>query len=264
MKEPNSPYFKNSLRRENASDTISKEERKKVGNIESPRHILIQAVHIDARSTDKEKENTQTDLFSILDKGISLADPAKVLVVDFYTSSSQAERDKIKTGGQESYAISPVDARDKATYKLKDCVGLVVVGTDDVLGVSVSLLSHQSPSFLFQSEYSESRFKEHLASRMRELVDRCDSKTVEGVIFGGKYMEGESLVHKRNYRKDYDRMVGLLKTITMNSTEVEPKIAKKSKTYHGWEDVYFCNKERKLYIIEFGEPTPRSKDHRKE
>ncbi len=73
--------------------------------------------------------------------------------VQYSDSIAFLRRLNLLHGGEDTYAFSVIDERDKFSESLCDCTGLVVAGMDKPTGKNISFLSHQDPKqFLFQKK----------------------------------------------------------------------------------------------------------------
>lgn len=177
-------------------------------------------------------------------------DMDKVQNVDFGAYPDVLDKNGFKNDGKHSYVISPVDNKDKFSKGFVNCTGLLVAGKDKNTGEDVSLLSHENPGHFLNGEKSEEIFSGDIRNRLNELKERCIDGTIDAIIVGGNYFkgnEGENFWEK--YQDDYFRSVGALSKEVLNVFNFEPIVITGPKRGTGIENVFYDNKNRRLYIM---------------
>jgi hypothetical protein len=159
----------------------------------------------------------------------------------------------------ESYVISPVDSKDKLSAKFKNCTGVIVSGKDKNSEEFISFLSHQSPEYFLSDDPEFEMFLSDLKEKAIEMKNRCIEGTVDAVILGGNYAVGDEKVDQWNdaqknktFREDYFESIQLLVDEMSGILGFEPPIitGPQISLEHGdEEDVYYDNKEKRLYIV---------------
>lgn len=165
------------------------------------------------------------------------------LAVDFYARQFTLDREGILNEGNQTFAISPVDQRDKFSEEFRNCTGLVAVGLDGVSGREISMLTHQNPSrFARRFSWRKRSFADAMRLRLLDLQQRAEAKTVDVIIVGGNYIEGG------RFADDYRNSVQILSDMVKDVLNIEPTVLSGPKLRDGDTHVYLRTQERKVYI----------------
>lgn len=162
--------------------------------------------------------------------------------VDYYENPEKLKELKFKNDGNFSYVISPIDDNDKFSSTYRNCTGVIVTGKDKETGEDISFMSHQDPSYFIGSDKKDN-FSEDLVQRLNEIRERCDDGTIDAVVIGGNYIK-ENEVFQENYVKS----IGLLSEKIYQILGFVPAVVVGPKEAGGEDDVYYDNRERKVYI----------------
>lgn len=172
--------------------------------------------------------------------------------VDYYGNPASLREGGFKTGGRESYVISPVDALNKISRSLADCTGIIAAGRDKDTDGNISLLSHQDPTFFLSASHAGRKiFLNDLEERMHELQERSMDKTIDAAIFGGR-VRGVEIWSDGNFnRRNYLESIKLLSEEIKKIFGFEPVVitGPKNKSNIDSENVYYDNNHRRLYIL---------------
>lgn len=164
--------------------------------------------------------------------------------VDYYGSRAELNKKGFSNGGDYSYVFSIVDSQNKFSDRFKDCTGLLVAGQDKITGENISFLSHQDPRYFLSLEDSRQMFIADLRQRLKELKDRCVPGTVDARIVGGN-------INKmiKRYEDKYLKSIELLSVEASAALGFEPIVVMGPKATRGDDDVFYDNKNRRLYIV---------------
>mgnify|MGYP001616859372 CR=1 FL=1 len=163
--------------------------------------------------------------------------------VDYYGNPEDLAEKKFKNAGKYSYVISPIDNSDKFSKSFLNCTGRVVTGQDKNTGEDISFLSHQDPAY-FLRETNRNVFLSDLRQRLNELKEKGAEGTVDAVIIGGNYLPNNA-----EFQKHYLESIKLLSEETLKILGFEPVVMTGPKTTPGADDVFYDNKNRRLYIM---------------
>jgi hypothetical protein len=177
--------------------------------------------------------------FTVLNKGTEN--------IDWNASKKESEEKGILSAGEYTYVISPLDEKDKRSYGLSNCTGVVVVGQDKKnTDKNLSFISHQywsklaklGPVPLLPS------FLADLNTRLSEVKERCVSGTIDAVIVGGTYFTDSV------YKKNYEDAIDVLSQNIKNAFGFEPVVitGPKINDEEKEEDILLDTKNRQLYI----------------
>ncbi|MFA6006773.1 MAG: hypothetical protein WC764_03555 [Candidatus Paceibacterota bacterium] len=173
----------------------------------------------------------------------------KLIELSFYADPKKLTEKRIKNAGEKSYVISPVDGRDKLSKEYADCTGLVVTGQDKELGVDISFLTHQNPTFFLKSDENKNKFIADLSNSLTEIKERCEPGTIDAVIFSGSYLPGISPHTGNSYQKVHDESTALITNVVKEGLGFKPSIMVEPKASHGRDDAYYENATRRLFMI---------------
>ena len=163
--------------------------------------------------------------------------------VDYYGDSRELKSQNFKNAGEYSYVISPVDETDKFSAGFKDCTGVIVTGVDKKTGQNVSFLSHEDPTHFLDGKKNKSDFIASLQERLLEIKEKSEGGTIDAVVVGGNYYRDDE-----EYLERYKKSIELLSREISKIFGFEPVIMTGPKSEYGKDDVFFDNKNRRLYI----------------
>ncbi len=158
----------------------------------------------------------------------------------------------------EEHVFSKVDSSNKYSEGYIMCTGVVAVGRDKNTGENISFVSHQYPgSFLFTGK---EKFEEELVDRLQELLLKSEEGTIDVVIVGGSYdpnFEDTNGLKNDSFTNKYVPSIKFLSRVVKDvfgfdpSVIVGPKIIRQEPPRHfgNTDDIYFDNKNRRLYIV---------------
>jgi hypothetical protein len=157
--------------------------------------------------------------------------------------------ENVKWSSYPGYIISNVSDGDKFSEGFSRCTGLVVKGTDKETGENISFLTHQAP-FAFiafkkdKSHQLSSSFKAEFDKALYQIKEKCIRGTIDAVIVGGDYFDDD-------FSKEASvESIKLLSTETNSILGFEPVVINGPKKYsYGEDDVYFDNKNGRLYFV---------------
>jgi len=153
--------------------------------------------------------------------------------VDFFADPWKLEKRGIKSAGELTYAISPVDEKPKFTENLCTCTSLIAVGKGKN-GKELSLLTHQdSTRFL---KIKRQKFINDLKGRLNELKDMCVDGTIDIVLAGG------------NINHNYAESIEFLNSLVRETFGFSPVVIAGPKDWKN-DDGYLDTFNRRFYLI---------------
>lgn len=158
--------------------------------------------------------------------------------VNYFSNVSDLNRNNFLNSGEKTYVISILDGFNKVSEGFCDCTGLVVVGLDKETGENISFLTHQDPTKFLEDKKDD--FLSHLRQRLIEVKNKCKPGTIDAVIVGGNFVGG---------RRVYLDSIELLSTEARSALGFKPVVINGPKKESGWDNVYFDNKNRRLYFF---------------
>lgn len=167
--------------------------------------------------------------------------------IDWASSKKELMKNRFLNAGERTYVISPIDNSDKFSKELSRCTGLIIAGTDKKTGENISFLSHQDPYALFIN-LKKDNFVKHLNQRLLEMKNRCRQSSVSSVIVGGRYY-GETHPEIDYVLESYPDIVKLIDLEVKKVLGIETVVANGPKIPRGFDDIYYDNKNRRLYLI---------------
>jgi hypothetical protein len=171
--------------------------------------------------------------------------------IDFSDELEDSKRKGIKSGGSETYVISPVDDLDKYSGEFYECSGVVFAGIDRTTGKNISFVSHQRPEYFLSR--NNIKFSEDLINQIRTIKERCKEGTVDAVIFGGRYAKVSNFEEqdpaRDAYIEIYLRSIEFLSKMIKDEIGFEPLVIAGPKTIPGGENVFYDNENRRLYFL---------------
>jgi hypothetical protein len=177
----------------------------------------------------------------------ALKDP-HVLNVNFLENHKVLNRKKIKNAGYQTYAISPIDSRDKVSVNHNVCIGLIVAGIKRNTRERVSFAGHQDPEGFLNGV--KKKFLDDLGKKLREMKAMCVPGTIDAVAIGGVYIKApqgfpRAAVH---FQQNYLDAIQLLSHETKEILGFEPTAANGPKTYGG-DSYLYENYTRRLNLL---------------
>src|SRR3989344_2039371 len=162
-------------------------------------------------------------------------------------------------GGIKTYVISTIDELDKFSQRFYDCSGIVVTGIDRQTGKNVSSKSHQNPEgFLYSAKQD---FSTHLRERLSEIKRRCKEGTVDAVVIGGMYYEFTSQEGEtEDFRQNYIDSIKFLGKEVRTILGFDPVVVSGPKLSGGGDNIYYSNKDRRLYFVRSGDINKNTRD----
>lgn len=159
--------------------------------------------------------------------------------IDFDAFSSDSREKGMLSPKQYSYLISGIDKESKYSQGYYNCTGVVFVGKDKNSGEEISFMSHQNPLH-FLGEL-ENQFTLDLGERIKEFKSKCSQKTIDAIVFGGKY----------EYLNDfqYKDSIKLLSSISKKELGFEPVVLTGPNLESGETDAYFDTEHRRFYLV---------------
>lgn len=139
--------------------------------------------------------------------------------------------------------ISECNNKNKYSLGYRNCTGAVIVGTDKNTGENISLFTHQN-RLKDLPKYHEARdlFLKNLEQRIRELVSKSKPGSIDSLLWGGEPEGGDI--------SDYKYMIKIISEKISSELGFEPVVATGPTTKGLSTDVYFDNKNRRLYIVQ--------------
>jgi hypothetical protein len=166
--------------------------------------------------------------------------------VNFYEEKELLDKGGFDNAGKETYVISKIDDTSKLTMELFSCTCIVAVGIDKNTGGNISMLTHQNPtSFLHENKED---FYNHLTSKLKELKERSEEKTVDIIILGGNVYDDEKFPPGENYSKSIEFLSSIvLKVFGFTPVVIAgPKGIPEGKAQP--DHVMFDNERRRVYL----------------
>jgi hypothetical protein len=177
-------------------------------------------------------------------------DPSSVEDVSFFLRPGVETHPGQKRGDErESYVISAIDEMDKRARTFRHCTGVVVAGKEKESNGNISIVSHETPDYLFSSRKHREKFLADMRDSLKEIETRCVPGTIDAVIVGGNFFSGD-----KDSQEEYADSVKLL------SDEIEkifhfapviitgPKVVEHD-TAVVQEELLYTNEFRRLYLI---------------
>ncbi len=194
----------------------------------------LERKHIVSRMESQEKPATGKILACVgtieqfnadTDDKVSLLE-AGATPVDYYGNDAVWKQFNQRNAGVDSYVISALDSSDKKSAGYADCTGLVAVGIDKETGKNISILTHQdSKSVLNRNMPDAGRdtFIADLSTSLTELRTRCESGSIDTVVFGG-WTEGVGSSVYPYSAEEYKEMVMLIGSLSQNVLGIDPVV----------------------------------------
>ncbi len=168
--------------------------------------------------------------------------------VDYYLNDRQRAESNFLSSGEGTYVISTIGTENKFSRKFANCTAVIVAGRDKETGKDISFLSHQDPYYFLK--YGKVKFTIDFVWCLREMNQRCSHGTIDAIIAGGNYFEDgyDTEINKR-YRDDYKKSIAFLSGEIQEALGFEPVVITGPKTLDDIEHLYYCNNERRLYLL---------------
>lgn len=170
--------------------------------------------------------------------------------VDLYGNEEILRQKNYIKEGDEEYVISPVNFNNKLSKNFCDCTGAVTVGLDKKSGLNISFMSHQNPDYFL--EIKREQFVLDFESRLTEIKDRCESGTIETVLFGGRYAKvrqyEDGHPDRDAFIQEYVDSINLLTNSVCKELGFYPEVIVGPKFSSASDTVAFDTKNRRLYL----------------
>jgi hypothetical protein len=156
--------------------------------------------------------------------------------ISFYSENNMLN------GGIGTYVISDINSKNKASRGFFDCTGLVLVGEDKNTNKNISILTHQDPKKILNSELTDS-FKHHLLENIQKLLEKSKKGSIDAIIIGGN-----SLFNYQNFIKS----IKFINEICHSKLNFEPTVITGPKEYgsnKNYTNIYFDNENRNLHLF---------------
>ena len=182
--------------------------------------------------------------------------------VDYFGKVEDLEKSGIKNDKSSygGYVISPVDGLDKYSKKYHDCTGLIMTGKEKTTGKVLSFVSHQNPEIFLTM--GRKKFTEDLMKQIEEIKKRCEDKTIDAVIVGGKYgkITSYSKFDSRSNRdmEEYADSIKFVSKIVKEMVNFEPSVItmpktkvlnEKEETEDQGDMIFLDNDTKRLFIV---------------
>ena len=214
-------------------------------------------------------EKNRAEFYEFYDSRHDIPDGYDIVDVNYEKSHYELENDGFKNPKTYSYVISPIDNFSKISKNYFNCIGFLAVGYKKETKENISFMSHQNPRYFLNKKEQYDSFKKDFESSLIEFKQLCEDKTIDAVVFGGNFNENDykkedksdkkynkmgevvkKFFHSRDkiLRMDYIRSERLLNNETKKILGFEPTFIVGPKTETGPDNVYFDNKNRRIYI----------------
>jgi hypothetical protein len=181
--------------------------------------------------------------------------------INYYEKHERLVFDDFKNPEESSYVISPVDQYNKYSVNFANCTGVIGIGYDKNLGKNISFMSHEDPDYFLKKRKNTNLLLKDLGETLSELRDRSENGSIDAIIFGGNFFhKKDSIEDYKEYQKNYIESIKLLAHEIEDILGFEPIVIIGPKTTYGLDNVYFDNKNRRLFISrpEVGDATTES------
>lgn len=173
--------------------------------------------------------------------------------IDWGATQDELEVEKMKHGGELTYAISPVDKRDKYSEHYVNCLGVIATGRNSD-GENISMMAHLNADLIFPSTLEE-KFSHDLMERLKTLEAQSIPGSIEVVFLGGEYptvpTKDDHPPSLAEYWRRYEEAIRQLHSLVSLALKIEPAIATGPKAELLQEtNAYFSNDKRRLYIVQ--------------
>lgn len=160
--------------------------------------------------------------------------------VDYNAEANIQKEKQIKNAGDDTYAISKVDERNKFSNEYYDCTGLIVIGRDKTTNKEISLLTHQDPKKILVGNIHD-YFVKDLRESLLEIKNQSEEGTIDAIIIGG------------NSSGRYSSSLDLIDKIVQDIFLFKPVIVGDKKNYPGWgyngDKLFLETQNRRAYLI---------------
>ena len=150
------------------------------------------------------------------------------------------------------YVMSEANEKNKYSEKFFDCIGLVIVGIDEKTGKNISIITHQKPARLLNTEYFGKEDEEEYLKTIKNFVAQCKKGTVDALIIGGKIKKGGNVDgDPETYIKGVQKVSSMVAPlIGFEPTVVTgPKVSISASEDAFPTDIFFDTKKRRLYLF---------------
>lgn len=169
--------------------------------------------------------------------------------VNYYDKHERLISNGFKNPETSSYVISSIDNFNKHSSEFANCTGVFVVGYDKEFKENVSFMSHEDPDYFLETKKNLNIFKKDFEGSLNEIKDMSEPGSIDAVIFGGNFFhKNDAIKFYKEYQRHYIESIKLLAYEIEKILGFEPKIIIGPKTTYGHDDIYFDNKNRRIYI----------------
>jgi hypothetical protein len=209
-------------------------------------------------------EKNRSEFYEFYDSRNDVPEGYDIVDINYDKSHEELEMAGFKNPKTYSYVISQIDNFSKISKNYFNCIGFLAVGYKKGTKENISFMSHQNPRYFLKREEQYKSFIKDFESSLNELKEICEEKTMDAIIFGGNYYKKNNIKDDDGKMKKIAKKVNNLKNIHFETDFVrssrlfdnetkkilgfEPTIITKPKTEVGPDNVYFDNKNRRLYF----------------
>jgi len=168
--------------------------------------------------------------------------------VDFHESENRG----LKTGGDETYAMSLISERDKLTRYVHDCTSVLSFGTSKKTGKTITFLTHQDPYLVLPEAKINKEFENDLIETLREMRDHAIEGSIRVYLLGGIYRSDDSGISRKDIletRDIYRRSILYLSTIIERVFGFEPVVRLGPKDNARSDVILVRTEQRCLHVV---------------
>lgn len=173
-------------------------------------------------------------------KSMYIEDYKNVENINYFANFDELQEKGILNGGFKTYVISRIDSKNKYTTGLYDCTSLIISGVDKESGKNISVLSHQDPDQILYRDSIKKTFIRDLQNTIKEIKEKSKEGSIDSVIVGGNFL---------NKNKEFIESIKLISDEIKKELKFEPTITTGPKQWSGASNVYFDNKNRRVYLM---------------
>lgn len=183
--------------------------------------------------------------------------------VDYFSEPAVLKSHKMISPEKKSYVLSDCNEKDKYSRLMWACTGIAVVGTDEMTGKQISILSHQDPARIL--DRFRGRFIRDLSADLSKIKKLSKRRSIDAVIFGGRY----NPTNIGRVENDYIDAIKLVAAICRKTLGFQPVVLTGPNRSREGEttQIYFDTQNRRLYLYRPSQKydpeteTPSEKDH---
>ncbi|MFA5987214.1 MAG: hypothetical protein WC797_01000 [Candidatus Paceibacterota bacterium] len=175
--------------------------------------------------------------------------------VNYFGEVKELESHGFKTPSVDrSYAISPVDSKNKVSKGLVNCTGVVAIGLDSTTGETISFMSHENPRYFLDGNRAQVMdFINDLCDTLEEIKARSEKGTVDASIVGGNYFSDIDGRGRKpvSFARRYVSSIKLLSSKIEKVLGFRPTVITGPKTFVDprGDMVYLDNNNRRIYLV---------------